>query len=286
MNEPSRISAEQHARGRAFRALHEQGTFLMPNAWNAGSACLLAAAGFEALGTTSAGFAYARALPDAAGRLPLAAAMADTRALTEAVALPVNADAENGYGDTPEAVARCIRACIEAGCVGAGIEDYAGDPARGLYDVALGAERIAAAREAADATGLAFTLTARAECFLYGVDDAFDESVRRLNRYRKAGADCLYAPGVGDPETIAALVQALGAPVNVVVGKRNCDLTVDVLRGCGVRRISIGGTLARAGLRLVERAAAEMRERGTFAFAAEQLTDAELARRFAGRGSA
>ena len=210
--------------GRRFRRLHEDGTFVMPNAWDAGSALLLETAGFEAIGTTSAGIAYALGKADATGALSIDEALEETARIAGAVSVPVNVDAENGYGDSPEAVAECIRRCIGAGAVGAGIEDYTRDPARPLYDRALAVERIRAAREAVDASGVPFVLTARAECYLYGVPGAFAESVARSNLYREAGADLLYTPGVKDRSEVAALVREIDGPMNFVVGKATARL--------------------------------------------------------------
>ena len=269
--------------GRRFRRLHEEGTFLMPNAWDTGSALLLEAAGFEALGTTSAGIAYSLGKPDATGALTIDEAIDETARIAGAVSVPVNVDAENGYGESPEAVADCIRRCIEAGAVGAGVEDYTQDPGRPLYDRALAVERIRAAREAADASGVPFVLTARAECYLYRVPDAFAESVARSNLYREAGADCLYTPGVRDRGEVAALVREIDGPMNFVVGKGTADYTLEELGGLGIRRVSIGGSLLRATFALAERAAAEMKLTGRFTWAADQLDAADFDRLFAER---
>ena len=269
--------------GRRFRRLHESGTFLMPNAWNAGSALLLEAAGFAAIGTTSAGIAYSLGKADAAGALSIDEALDETARITGAVSVPINVDAENGYGESPEAVAECIRRCIDAGAVGAGIEDYTWDPARPLYDRALAAERIRAAREAADASGVPFVLTARAECYLYRVPDAFAESVARSNLYREAGADCLYTPGVKERSEVAALVREIDGPMNFVVGKGTADYTVEELGELGIRRVSIGGSLMRATFALAERAAAEMKLLGRFTWATDQLDAADFDRLFEGR---
>ena len=269
--------------GRRFRHLHEGGTFLMPNAWNAGSALLLETAGFTAIGTTSAGIAYSLGKADATGALSIDEALDETARIAGAVSVPVNVDAENGYGDDPETVAECIRRCIEAGAVGAGVEDYTWDPARPLYDRALAVERIRAAREAADATDVPFVLTARAECYLYGVPDAFAESVARSNLYREAGADCLYTPGVKDRSEVAALVREIGGPMNFVVGKATADYTLDELADLGIRRVSIGGSLLRATFALAERAAAEMKDQGRFSWAADQLGPRDFDRLFANR---
>ena len=266
--------------GRRFRRLHETGTFLMPNAWDSGSALLLETAGFDAIGTTSAGIAYSLGKADATGALTIDEAMAETGRIAGAVSVPVNADAENGYGESPEAVAECIRRCIDAGAVGAGIEDYTWDPARPLYDRSVAVERIRAAREAADASGVPFVLTARAECYLYRVPDAFAESVARSNLYREAGADCLYTPGVRERGEVAALVREIDGPMNFVVGRGMADYTLEELGELGIRRVSIGGSLLRAAFALARRAAAEMKDRGRFTWAAEQLGAADFDRLF------
>ena len=273
----------QNDLGRRFRRLHEDGTFLMPNAWDAGSALLFGSAGFEAIATTSAGIAYVRGKADATGALSVDEALDETARIAGAVSVPVNVDAENGYGDTPEAVADCIRRCIDAGAVGAGIEDYTRDPARPLYDRTLAVERIRAAREAADASGVPFVLTARAECYLYGVPDAFAESVARSNLYREAGADCLYTPGVKDRSEVAALVREVDGPMNFLVGKAMADYSLEELGELGIRRVSIGGSLMRATFALAERAVAEMKEQGRFTWAADQLGPADFDRLFANR---
>ena len=264
-------------RGARFKALHcGEGAFIMPNAWNAGSAVLLEQAGFQAVGTTSAGIAYARALPDAAGALPFQAALDAAAGIAAAVRAPVSMDAENGYADAPEAVAENFARIAATGVVGASIEDYTGDRARPLYPAALAAERVGAAKRAAAESGIDFTLTARAECYLTGHPDPFAETVKRLNWYHEAGADCLYAPGIADLDAIAALVREVGAPVNVVVGLSGARLSVAQLQDAGVRRISIGGSLARATFGVIREAAEEMLRRGAFTFAERQIPDAEL----------
>ena len=269
--------------GRRFRRLHERGTFLMPNAWNAGSALLFESAGFEAVGTTSAGIAFSLGKADTAGVLTIDEALDEAARIAGAVSVPVNVDAENGYGESPEAVAECIRRCIDAGAVGAGVDDYTLDPARPLYDRALAADRIRAARETADASGMPFVLTARAECYLYGVPDAFAESVARSNLYREAGADLLYTPGVADRDEVAALVREVHGPMNFVVGKGTADYTLEELAELGIRRVSIGGSLLRAAFALAERAAAEMKDQGRFTWAANQLGPPDFDRLFANR---
>jgi len=271
-------------KGARFKALHlAEGAFIMPNAWNAGSAALIEQAGFDAIGTTSAGIAYARALPDAAGALPFQAALNATAGIAAAVRVPVSMDAENGYADAPEAVAENFARIAAAGVVGASIEDYTGERERPLYPAALAAERVGAAKRAATESGIDFTLTARAECCLTGHPDPFAEAVKRLNLYGEAGADCLYAPGIADLDTIAALVREVAAPVNVVVGLSGARLSVAQLQDAGVRRISIGGSLARAAFGVIREAAEEMLRHGTFTFAARQIPDAELCELFSRR---
>lgn len=265
------------AKAQAFRELHEApGIFLMPNAWNAGSARLLAEAGFAAIGTTSAGMAYCLGRPDQEARLGRAETMAELGRIAAAVELPVSADLENGYGHAPEDAAETIRQAIAAGAVGGSIEDYSGDSAIGLYDPALAAERIRAAREAADASAIAFTLTGRAECYLAGHPDPFPESVKRANLYREAGAHCLYVPGVRDAATIAALVREIEGPLNVVVGLAGEPLSLDQLGELRVKRISLGGSLMRASYATVRRAAEEMRRSGSFNFTRDAIPDAEM----------
>jgi len=266
-----------------FRNLHRSGTtFIMPNAWNAGSARVLADAGFEAIGTTSAGVTFSMGIPEYEYRVPGEIMLDEFGRIAAAVDLPVNGDLEAGYGDAPEAVAETIRRSIELGMVGGGIEDHTGNRDAPLYDVELAADRIRAAREAADASGLPYTLTARAECYLVGHPDPFAESVRRLNLYREAGADCLYAPGTRDRETIGALVREVDGPVNVVMGLAGATLSTAELADLGVTRISIGGSLARATFGLIHRAAREMADAGTFGYAANAMPDSELSGIFRG----
>lgn len=266
------MTDELKRKGEAFRALHaREGTFVMPNAWDRGSALLLAALGFEALGTTSAGTNYANGTTDWDYHVPRADMMRDFGLIARCVDVPVNGDLENGYGDAPEEVAETIRQSIAAGMVGGGIEDYTGDKAKPLYDLPLARERIAAAREAADASGVPFVLTGRAECYLAGVENAFAESVKRLNAYREAGADVLYAPGPQDPDEIARLAREVDGPINVVVGRRGTPLTVERLAEAGVKRISIGGALFHACYGYLRQAGEEMRDKGTFGWTATVL---------------
>jgi 2-methylisocitrate lyase-like PEP mutase family enzyme len=278
------VQKSQAQKGADFSNLHTaEGLFVMPNAWNAGSACMLASAGFPAIGTTSAGIAFCLGLPDYEGALSRDAALEETRRISMAVDVPVSADAENGYGHEPDEVAESIRMFAEAGVVGASIEDFSASFGTSLYERSHAVERIRAAREAADSLNIPFTLTARAECYLVEHAEPFKESVIRANLYREAGADCLYVPGIADQETIAALVREVNGPVNVVMGLVGNALTVSELKALGVKRVSIGGSLTRATFGLIRRASEEIRERGTFGYADEQVPDAELCRFFSER---
>jgi 2-methylisocitrate lyase-like PEP mutase family enzyme len=233
----------QQEKARAFRALHEaSAVFVMPNAWDAGSAKILASLGFPAIATTSAGAAFTLGRPD--GEVSREEALRNARDIADAVELPVSIDLEDGYGPSPEDAARTIAASATTGAVGGSIEDATGDRAKPLYEFDLAVERMRAARDAADRTGIPYTLTGRAECFLVGHSDPLRESIRRLRAYAEAGAHCLYAPGIGKPEDIRALVREVPAPVNVLIGGTS-KLTVGELAEMGVRRISVGGGFAR-----------------------------------------
>lgn len=270
------------AKARAFRQLHGSGTFIMPNAWDAGSARLLAAAGFQALGTTSAGVNFSHGRPDGARGMPPDVILADYAEIAAAVDLPVSGDLENGYGADPEAVAATIRRSVAGGMVGGSIEDSTGDPRRPLFETAAAVQRIRAAREAADGSGIPYTLTARAENYLVGHEEPFADAVHRVNLYREAGADCLFVPGVKDAQTIGRLVREVDGPVSVVMGLAGKPLTLQELADLGVRRISTGGSLARAALGALRAAARDMAEHGTFGYAAAAVPDAELNAFFAG----
>ncbi|TXT35153.1 MAG: PEP phosphonomutase [Comamonadaceae bacterium] len=268
--------------GNQFRQWHQESqAFLMPNAWDAGSACILAASGFQCLATTSAGIAFSLGQPDVEGCVSRSQMMERIHQIASAVTLPVSADLEAGFGAAPEEVAETIRLAIQAGVVGGNIEDLSGHPHSPLFDLELAADRIRAARETADRSGITFTLTARTDCYLANVPSPFAEAVRRANRFREMGADCLFVPGVKDAETIAALVREIDGPLNVVMGLTGSVFTVSQLDNLGVKRISIGGSLARSALGLVRRAAQEMREHGSFTFAEQQIPDAELCNFFA-----
>ncbi|HUL06310.1 MAG TPA: isocitrate lyase/phosphoenolpyruvate mutase family protein [Candidatus Acidoferrum sp.] len=268
---------EQRAKGERFRRLHtDSGTFLAPNAWNAGSARMLEAAGFPALSATSGGIALSLGVPDYEGRLGREEMMRRIEGIARAVDLPVSADLEGGYGVKPEGVAETIRQAVQAGVVGGNIDDYTGRAQAPLYDMELAADRIRAAREAADKTGIAFTLAARTDAYVAGRADPLREAVRRAYRYRQAGADCIFVPGVVDHAEIVSLVREIDAPLNIVVGFAGQPMTVQQLAILGVKRISIGGSLARATFALIRHAADEMITKGTFSFAEHQLSDAEL----------
>jgi 2-methylisocitrate lyase-like PEP mutase family enzyme len=247
----------------AFRKLHESGCFVIPNPWDIGTARYLRHLGFKALATTSAGLAFSRGLPDTA--VPRDTVLAHVAEIVAAVDLPVNADFESGYAHDPEGVAENVRLCVETGVAGLSIEDATGDRTAPLYDLPLAVERIRAARSAIDASGSGVLLTARAECFLVGHVEPLKESIRRLEAYAEAGADVLYAPGPRSREDIRAIVTAVAPkPVNVLMSA-NTGLRVSDLAELGVRRISVGSSLARAAWGAFIRAARAIAEEGGFA---------------------
>ncbi len=246
-----------------FRALHERGCFVIPNPWDVGSARVLERLGFEALATTSAGFAFSRGLPDAVDALTLDEVIAHVRELVEATALPVNADFQSGYAATSDGVAESVRRCVGTGVAGLSIEDATASDA--LFELEQAVERVAAARAAIDSAGADVLLTARAECFLVGHPEPLAESIRRLQAYSDAGADVLFAPGVREPDEISALVEAVApTPVNVLVSA-NAGITVQTLAQLGVRRISVGSALSRVGWGAFLRAATALARKGSFA---------------------
>ncbi len=257
-------TADFSARRVAFRTLHEHGCFVIPNPWDPGSARYLRQLGFQALATTSAGFAFSRGLPDSSRAMPVDAVLGHIADVVAAVDLPVNADFESGYADDPEGVAASVRRCVATGVAGLSIEDATGDRARPLHDLPLAVERLAAARAAIDESGSGVLLTARAECFLVGHEDPLRESIRRLTAYAQAGADVLFAPGIYQRDDIRALTGALAPkPVNVLVG-RNIGLTVADLAALGVRRVSVGSALARAAWTRFIEAAKDIAAEGRF----------------------
>ncbi len=260
-------------RAERFRKLHEAGTFMMPNAWDAGSAKILAKEGFPAIATTSVGVAFALGKPDYIGALTRDENMAAVGAISDAVACPVSADTENCYGRDGAGIQEAIRMTLAAGAVGASIEDSPRDGTRSLYDIEEAVDRVVAAVEAANALDCPLTLTARAECYLTGHPDALKESIKRLNRYAEAGAHCLYAPGPTDRETLELLVREVDGPINVVAGLSAESLPIAELAEIGVRRISNGGVLARVALASLQAAAREMQAAGTFSFAGNAIPD-------------
>jgi len=262
------------AKGTAFRALHEQaGAFIIPNPWDVGTARLLARLGFQALATTSAGYAFSAGKQDyRVGRDEM---IAHVSAIASATELPVSADLENGYGDAPETGAETIGLAAAAGIVGGSIEDSTNRPESPIYELSAAVERLRAAAEAARSLPFPFTLTGRAENYLWGRPDLRD-TIRRLQAYQDAGADVLYAPGLMSKEDIAAVVKAVDRPVNVVMGLQGAQLSVAELSALGVKRISVGSALARAALGAFLRAAREMVDTGTFTFANEAANYREL----------
>lgn len=246
-------------RRQIFRELHRAGCFVLPNPWDIGSAKYLERLGFKALATTSAGFAFSRGLADGAVGRDLM--LAHVREMVQATEVPMNADFENGYADSPNDCAENARLCAETGVAGLSIEDNSGRAEQPLYDVDLAAERIRAAKEGLHGTGV--VLTARAECFLVGRDD-IDEVLRRLTAYASAGADCLYAPGLRERDHIAAVVKAVAPkPVNLLISAPG-GLTIRDAEELGVRRVSVGSALARAAWGGFIHAAKELAERGVF----------------------
>lgn len=249
------------ARRAAFGKLHESGCFVLPNPWDAGSARYLAGLGFKALATTSSGCAWSHGRAD--GGLPLDAVLAHLREMVAATELPVNADFEHGFATDADGVARNVRLAVETGVAGVSIEDSTGDAAAPLFELGQAVERIRAARAAIDASGEDVLLIGRAENFFAGRPD-LDDAIRRLCAYSEAGADCLYAPGIKTREQIAAVVAAVAPkPVNVLVGGPS-PLTMDDLAALGVRRVSVGGGLARAAWGGFIRAARTLAEQGRF----------------------
>jgi 2-methylisocitrate lyase-like PEP mutase family enzyme len=271
----------QAAKATEFRALHQRpGAFVIPNPWDSGTARLLGAFGFEALATTSAGLAFALGRRD--GEITRDEALANAREIVAATPLPVSADLESCYGATPAEIMETIRLAAATGLVGASIEDTTGDASRPIHDLGEAVARVTAAVEAARSLPFPFTLTARAENFLFGRPD-LDDTIRRLQAFERAGADVLYAPGLRDIESIRTVCASVTKPVNVVMGLSGPSFSVDDLAAAGVKRISVGSALARAALGAVHRAAREMREHGTFAFGTEAMPFAEVMRLMAGK---
>ncbi len=270
--------SSQAEKATAFRALHQQDrAFIIPNPWDVGTARLLAALGFEALATTSAGYAFSAGQRD--NTISREQTLAHVAAIVAATELPVSADLENCFGDDPETVAQTIRLAAATGLAGGSIEDATGRPDDPVYPHALAVERVRAAAEAAHALAFPFMLTARAENYLHGRPD-LNDTIRRLQAYQDAGADVLYAPGLSSKEEIAAVVGALERPVNVLMGLQGVQLSLAELSALGVKRISVGSALSRAALGAFLRAAREMREHGSFRFADEAVSYREISAMF------
>jgi len=281
------MSVTQSEKAKRFRALHglpatlgapieaaRAGAFIVPNPWDSGSARILAGLGFQALATTSAGFAFSLGRRD--GMVARDEMFAHCRTIVEATDLPVAADLENCFGDDPVTVAETIRLAAATGIVGGSVEDASGDESRPIYDHALAVERVAAAVEAARALPFPFTLTARAENFLHGRPD-LDDTIRRLQAFAEAGAEVLYAPGLPSLEAIKSVCAAVAPrPVNALSGIKGLAFSVAELEAAGVRRISLGGALARTALGALIGAGREMREKGTFTFVERAAPTAEV----------
>jgi len=248
-----------------FHELHESGCFVLPNPWDVGSAIYLEHLGFKAVATTSAGFAFTKGLPDDPELIPREMMLEHFREIAAATALPVNADFQNGFADDPDSVAESVRLCVATCVAGLSIEDNTGRKDQLLYDFDLAVERIKAARAAIDASGIPVVLTARCESFLVGSPDPLRTSLERLVAFADAGADCLYAPGITESDEIAQIVKAVAPkPINVLAFAKNCKLTVNQLEDLGVRRISVGSSLARAAWGGLIRAAEEIQASGSF----------------------
>lgn len=258
------MSASHFEKAAAFRALHRgPRAFVIANAWDGGSARVLAGLGFLAIATSSG--AQANTFGRLDGNVTREQALAHARTIVEATDLPVSADLEKGFGDAPEAVAETIRRAGEIGLAGGSIEDSTGDPARPLYDINHAAERVAAAVQAARALPFEFTLTARSENFLRGKPD-LDDTIRRLQLFEKAGADVLFAPALPDLAAVKTVCSSLTKPVNFMVGIRGKSFSVAELDAAGVRRISLATSLYRAAMTGLFEAAREVKEQGTFGY--------------------
>ncbi|MEO5713775.1 MAG: isocitrate lyase/phosphoenolpyruvate mutase family protein [Luteolibacter sp.] len=261
-----------------FRALHEApGAFVIPNPWDAGSARLLAAQGFQALATSSFGSALAAGVWD--GALSRDEVIASARSVVEACDLPVSADLEAGFGGTPGAIAETFRLAGEVGLVGGSIEDYTGDPSRPFYEIEEAVDRLSAAVEAARALPFPFTLTARAENYFRGNAD-LDDTIRRLQAFEAAGADVLFAPGLPTLDAVRAVCSSVSKPVTVLAGLPGTRFSVEDLAAAGVKRISVGGALYKAALREFVSAVAEIQKSGTFGFTEMLPTGPEIKRWF------
>jgi 2-methylisocitrate lyase-like PEP mutase family enzyme len=257
----------------ALKALHERaGAFVIPNPWDAGTAKILTAMGFEALATTSAGYAFSIGRQDSNMDLSRDGILANAKAIVDATHLPVSADLQDGFGPSPEMCASTIRLAASIGLAGGSIEDATGDPNAPIYDLQLAVERVAAAVETARTHQ--FLLTARAENFLYDRPN-LDDTIRRLQSFAEAGADVLYAPGLPSLEAIREVCSSVSKPVNVLMGLKGATFSVEELAAAGATRISVGGSFARAALGAFVRAAREVKEKGTFTYAKDAISHTE-----------
>lgn len=275
------MNGDSRRRAERFVELHQDGCFLLPNAWDPGSARILESAGFAAVATTSAGVAFSLGRPDhdffaehEDGRVDRETMLRRVGEIVAEVSVPVSADLEEGYGSDPEAVAETISLALATGAAGGNIEDFTGERARPLYDAAHAADRIRAARAAVDASGEPFVLVGRTDALI--TEGTLDNAIRRANAYLAAGAHCAFIPGASDATTIGTLVRELDGPLNVVMGLTGNALSLDDLAGLGVRRVTVGGSIARAMYRHLRDAAQELAERGTFSYGDDQLSQTEL----------
>ena len=263
----------QAEKGRLFRELHARpGILVLPNPWDAGTAKLLASLGFEALATTSLGFANALGRADGEGSVSRAELLENCRVVAEATDLPVNADLENGYADDPREAAMILRDAAEMGVVGGSLEDWSGER---IYDFGHAVERVAAGVEMARSLPVPFTFVARAENLIRGRPD-LDDTIRRLQAFEQAGADVLYAPGLRDLDTMRTVVQAVGKPLNVVMSAADPALTASEMEAVGVKRLSVGGALSRLALAAFMKGAREMKEQGGFSWVLDALPTNDL----------
>ncbi|MET9086747.1 isocitrate lyase/phosphoenolpyruvate mutase family protein [Streptomyces sp. NPDC004237] len=271
------MDTERRELAARFVQLHREGCFLLPNAWDAGSARILESAGFPAVATTSAGVAFSLGRPDhdyGGDRVDRDTMVGRVGEIVAGVRIPVSADLEDGFGEAPETVAETIALTLGAGAAGGNIEDFTGERSRPLYDPELSADRIRAARRVVDAAGEPFVLVGRTDVLLTGGPLA--EAVRRANAYLAAGADCAFVPGAADAETIGTLVKEIDGPLNVVMGLTGAALSLADLRELGVRRVTVGGSIARAMYARLLGAARELAERGTFSYAENQISQTDL----------
>ena len=268
------MTASQTDKATRFRALHQApGAFVIPNPWDAGSARILAALGFQALATSSG--ASAGILGKRDGKVTREEALAHARSIVAATDVPVSADLEKGFGDAPEAAAETIRLAAGVGLVGGSIEDATGDKDRPLYDIGHAVERVAAAVQAARALPFPFTLTARTESFLRG-NPSLDDTIKRLQAFEKAGADVLMAPGLPDLTAVRAVCAALSRPFNFMVGIKGKSFTVAELEAAGVRRISLATSLYRMAMTGLVEAAREVKDKGTFGYLEHSVSTPDL----------